>query len=106
MSNEIEFFPDCRPIQELPHKAPDPLKGKMVSFKEASQIATVACGRPVSDQVIRTWAKRGLRGVVLPSDKRVALRVTSVEALEWFFAKVDQAEWDAAPTIPRIPEGV
>lgn len=54
-------------------------------------------GRPTDKETVREWAIRGLRGVVLRSETRGGIRMTTAEWVDDFFRRLD-APRARAPT--------
>ena len=63
----------------------------VLSTKQACRHPLLRRGsnRPLNRAVLERWFKRGLAGVVLESEKRGGLRVTSVEAIERFLDRLN-----------------
>lgn len=57
-------------------------------------------GRPTHPLTVRAWWNRGLRGVVLRSELRGGVRLTTTEWIEAFFQEVARAKKPAPADLP------
>jgi len=74
---------------------------KLMSLSRAAHAIKID-GNPISVASMCRWATKGKRGIVLPSISLGSHRATTQEALDWFWAAIQEAEKNQREKAPGL----